>query len=309
MNASIGRLASAIVAGLAAGALVAGCGDDDEDDRPVATSPPAAAGPVKFAVTATANGAGRKALEFPASIEAGVVEMTLTNKDSVPRSAQIIRLAGGHTVDDVLKIVNSEEQGVKIPAWMQDGGGVGAVGPRASRTATQVLTPGTWAIWDDEGGDEGPGNSELGAKGHFTVTGEVGDAELPDVAGRVTATDEGEGKDKQYGFDFDGLKAGGNQVRFENTGEELHHALFFPIAEGKTIKDVEAAFASDEEPEGAPPVNFDSGLGTSVVDGGIAQNVSLDLPAGRYAVVCFISDRAGGEPHAAKGMLEELTVE
>ncbi len=66
---------------------------------------------------------------------------------------------------------------------------------------------------------------------------------------------------------------------------------------------------SEGEAGGPPPIDFAKGVGTTVIDGGIAQNISLDLKAGKYAVVCFISDRAGGKPHAAKGMLEELTVE
>ena len=49
-------------------------------------------------------------------------------------------------------------------------------------------------------------------------------------------------------------------MRFENTGEELHHALFFPIAQGQDDQaDDEAAFASDEPPEGPPPVDFENG--------------------------------------------------
>lgn len=98
-------------------------------------------------------------------------------------------------------------------------------------------------------------------------------------------------------------------MRFENTGEELHHALFFPIAEGKTIKDVEEAFTSEEEPQGPPPVDFENGVRTAVIDDGVEQNIELELEAGKYAVVCFISDRKGGKPHAEKGMIEELTVE
>jgi len=46
-----------------------------------------------------------------------------------------------------------------------------------------------------------------------------------------------------------------------------------------------------------------------VIDGGIAQNIELDLEAGKYAVVCFIQDRKGGPPHGAKGMISELVVE
>ena len=306
MHVCAGRVTRSIVAALAAGALVAGCGDDDEDGE---ATKAAATAPVKFSVTAAARGGSKKALEFPASIKAGLVEMTLTNEDSVPRSAQIIRVTGDQSVDDVLKIVNSEEEGAKIPEFMQDGGGLGAVAPKSSETVTQVLAPGKYVIWDDEGEDEGPSNSDRGAKGEFMVTGPAVDAELPAQPATITANDEGEGKDKEYSFEFEGLKAGTNRVRFENTGEELHHAIILPMRKGATLKEVEEAFASEEEPEGPPPVDFMKGQNTTVIDGGIAQNISLDLEAGKYAVVCFISDREGGEPHAAKGMLEEVTVE
>ncbi len=288
---------------VATGVLVAGCGSEDDKD-----SASTAAKPVAFPITATAEGAKKKSLDFPSTVKAGLVTVTLQNSDTAPRSAQLIRVTGDQTVDDVLKIVDAEEA-TKIPDFMQDGGGLGAVAPGKTASATQVLAPGKWVIWDDEGGDEGPGNSELGAKGEFTVTGPATDAELPEQDATVTATDEGEGKDKTYDFEFAGLKAGANAVRFENTGDELHHALFFPMRQGVTIKQVEEAFAAEEEPEGPPPVDFANGVGTTVIDGDIAQNVSLDLKAGKYAVVCFISDRAGGEPHAAKGMLKELTVE
>ena len=104
-------------------------------------------------------------------------------------------------------------------------------------------------------------------------------------------------------------RRGLDKLRFENSGDQLHHALFFPLAKGKTIKDAEAAFTSDQEPTGPPPVDFANGVGTTVIDGGIAQNITLDLKAGSYAVICFLSDRDGGKPHVAQGMIKELTVE
>ena len=295
-------LTTGCVAALALSA--AGCGDDDEGG-----SASESATPTAFAISATAEGTKKKALEFPATVKAGLVTMTLTNNDKVGRSAQIIRVTGDQTVDDVLKIVNAEE--TKIPAFMEDGGGLGEVAPGESASATQNLAPGKYVIWDDSGGDEedAPSNDELGAKGEFMVTGEASDAELPDVAGKVTATDEPDGEERTYGFEFEGLKAGTNEVRFENTGDELHHALFFPLNKGATIEDAEKAFSSDEPPKGPPPVDFAKGVGTTVIDGGIAQNISLELAAGKYAVICFLSDRDGGKPHVANGMIEELTVE
>ncbi len=97
-------------------------------------------------------------------------------------------------------------------------------------------------------------------------------------------------------------------MRFENTGEELHHAQFFPLKKGATIKQTTTFLSANGQPDGPPPVEFEKGVGTSVIDGDIAQNITLELAAGRYAVICFINDREGGKSHFADGMIEELTI-
>ena len=246
-------------------------------------------------------------MTFPTSVKAGLVTMTLTNSDDILRSAQIVRLEGGHTVSEFLKtVVNNEGEGGEappIPDWAQDGGGVATVKPGKSASVTQVLAPGKYGIWDDEGEDTQ--NNALGARGEFTVTGEAVDATLPAQPATVTVTDDG---DDKYGFEFKGLKAGTNNVRFENTGEQLHHAQFFPLKKGATIKQTTAFLSASGQPEGPPPVDFEKGVGTSVIDGDIAQSITLDLPAGRYAVICFINDREGGKSHYQDGMIEELTI-
>lgn len=288
------------VAVIGAGTVLVGCGDD-------ANKSTAAAEPASFAIEATADGK-KKALKFPATVKSGLVTMTLTNSDSVSRSAGIARLVGDRSVDDFLKAIETDEEGSPIPSWIEDGGGVPGVKAGETVSVTQVLAPGKYAITDDEtagGQGEGPTHAQSGAKGEFTVTGPASDAELPAQPATLTATDDG---DKEYAFEFEGIKAGPNKLRFENTGEELHHAVMFPIAKGKTIEDVEAAFASEGPPKGLPPVDFEKGLNTQVIDGGVAQNIELDFEAGSYAVVCFIQDRMGGKPHVAKGMIDELVV-
>ena len=65
---------------VAAGAFVAGCGDDDEDS---ASSD--AAKPISFEIVASAEGTKKKVLEFPSSIKAGLVTVTLRNDDKAPR--------------------------------------------------------------------------------------------------------------------------------------------------------------------------------------------------------------------------------
>ena len=299
----IRRVMIGCVSVLGVATAAAGCGDDDETTKDAAPAKPAS-----FVIEATAKGKDKKVLEFPATVRAGLVTMTLENADAGQRSAQLIRVVGDHTVEDVTRVLTADDGDDTTPSWIQDGGGLAAVKPAASASVTQVLAPGRYVLFDDataRGDGEGPSNAELGATGEFTVTGPASDAELPEQPATLTATDDG--KD-EYGFEFAGFKPGVNQVRFENTGEELHHALLFPINQGKTIEDAEKAFTSDAPPQGPPPVDFAAGTGTAVIDGGIAQNITLDLKPGRYAVVCFITDREGGKEPVRQGMIDELTV-
>jgi len=47
---------------------------------------------------------------------------------------------------------------------------------------------------------------------------------------------------------------------------------------------------------------------TPVLDGGVAQVTDLELKKGKNVLLCFISDRAGGPPHVAKGMIAEVDI-
>jgi hypothetical protein len=292
-------------AAVAVAALVAGCGgDDDQNDAPSS----APANPISFAISATAEGK-RKAMTIASTIQSGLVTMTLTNSDTVPRSAQLLRIVGDHSIDEVVKVVTGD--GEEIPTWIQDGGGVPAVKPGASASASQVLAPGRYVLVDDEEGQgaNAKSNAELGATGEFTVTGERSRARLPAQPATITALDAKQGKKETYGFRLEGLKAGVNEIHFQNTGSELHHALLAPLRKGATIAQAKQLFTSSQAPSGPPAVDFSKIVGTKVIDAGIEQNVTLDLAAGRYAVICFISDREGGKSHVEKGMIEEVEVE
>lgn len=288
-----GRAIAGVTAAVTAVGMVAGCGDDDKKSSK----------PTAFTITATAQGKN-KTVTFPKTVKAGLVSLTVKNADKVPRDAQILRIEGAHNTDSVLRLIESDNP--KIPEFLQDGGGVATVKPGQTATVTQNLAPGKYILWDDQGGDEGgKANWQLGAKGEFTVTGDANDDALPSTDATVTATDKGE---TGYGFSVKGLKAGPNNVRFENTGKQLHHALFFPLAAGKTSDDAKKFLESNGKSGGPPPIDFEKSVGTSVIDGGIAQNITLDLPAGRYTVLCFLSDRDGGKSHFAKGMIKDVEV-
>ena len=292
-------------AALAVAALAAGCGEDEKKQKSGVLDP---AKPVSFAITATAEGK-KKAMTFSSSLQAGLVTMSLSNADTVPRSVQLLRIVGDHSIDEVVEVITAD--GEEIPTWIQDGGGVPAVQPDEMGTATQVLAPGRYVLLDDEQGegDNAKSLAELGAVGEFTVTGKRTRATLPRQPATITATDAVRGDKKTYGFRLEGLKAGKNHVHFQNTGAELHHALFAPLRKGATIAQAKQLFTSSRTPSGPPPVDFQKIVGTKVIDAGIEQNVTLELPAGRYAVICFVSDREGGKSHVEKGMIDEVTVE
>jgi len=294
------RVAISLAAAIAVVGVAAGCGSDKKKSS--ANKSPAK--PASFPVTVTTVSKKKLTLTAPASVKAGLVTMTLTNSDKAPHSASIVRVIGNHSVDEFLKITNTDGP-AKIPDWLQDGGGIGTVAPGKTASITQNLAPGRYFITDDEGGNPGPINAQLGAKGEFMVTGAASDAALPPEPATITATDKG---DTGYKFSTTGLKAGANQVRFENTGKQLHHALLFPLNKGATLADVKKFAASQGNSGGPPPFDFRGGTGLSVIDGGIAQNAEVDLKAGSYVLLCFLNDRDGGKPHVAKGMLAKLDI-
>jgi hypothetical protein len=132
----------------------------------------------------------------------------------------------------------------------------------------------------------------------IVVSGEASDSELPESESTVRAF--------EYGFEAESLKPGRNQVLFENDGDEPHHVEAFPLLAGSTIEDVKA-FVKTEK--GKPPVNFDQATVTTILEGGTSQLVTLDMEPGKYALLCFVSDRQGGPPHAVKGMVSPASVE
>lgn len=264
--------------------LLASCGSDDEGDGA------ATAKPTEIAVNITGKGPNAK-VDIPASVKAGLVEFTFQNGDKVPHDAQVIRIEGDHTLEEVEEVEEVVEgEGTPTPDWIKDGGGLGTVGPGQTGTAIEVLEPGRHVVFD----------TENGGKAEFEVTGEAASAQLP-------ATDASL-KTVEYGFETSGLKAGRNTLTFKNEGEELHHVIAAPINEGTTIEEVKKFASSDEEPSGPPPIDFEKVVGTAVLDGGREQVTELELQKGRYALLCFISDRAGGPPHTAKGMVQEVKV-
>jgi hypothetical protein len=280
LNASrLWKLALACVTALALTAGLAACGDEDDD----------AAQQISFTIS-------KGKLSGPSSAEAGEAEITLKNNGKGEGELQLIRVEGDHSAEEVIEVLGGAQQGKPFPDWFFAGGGIGVTKGGESKSATQVMQPGTYYAFNLEAGE--PKAAEVPA---IEVTGEESDGSLEGEA-TVTAVDQ----DDEYAFEADSLPSGKAEYVFANEGEQPHHMLISPIEGDATAEDVETFFKTEK---GKPPISEEGGFDTAVIEGGESLLVEVDLKPGRYAFYCFISDRDGGKPHALKGMVDEIDVE
>ena len=274
---------------VAASLFLGACGEDDEAEEA------AAATPNKLAITASEAGKQSR-LSVPRSVPAGVVTVELTNTGKVFHEAQLVRLDPGHTPDEALRVIAAE--GAPSPGWIHAAGGTGPAPPGDSRSATQRLLPGKYIVYDAPFQNEGQG-VKFGVAS-FEVKGEARGGELPTGSAKVEAY--------EYGFRASGLRTGNNTIEFSNTGNEAHHLIAAPYKSGATLAAVRKAFTGEQR--GAePPLDFENTSYTARIDGGTEQITELELDQpGKYALLCFVSDRKGGPPHVTQGMIAEATV-
>jgi hypothetical protein len=90
-------------------------------------------------------------------------------------------------------------------------------------------------------------------------------------------------------------------IRFKNVSTESPHFMFMQhVKEGTTRKQVIDGLQSNSRPDWA----LKGDAGTDVVGEGQAMDVSVNLPAGEYALMCFFPDPKTGMPHAFMGMVK-----
>ena len=285
MRHKLSKAALALI--IAASIGLAGCGGNVGNKQAAATT--------TFAVTASEAGKQLR-LSVPKSVPAGLVAVELTNSGKAFHEAQLIRLDPGHTPQDALRVIAAE--GAPSPGWIHVAGGTGPAPPGGKRSATQRLWPGNYVVYDAPFQNEGKGLQAGLAS--FKVEGEADNSgELPKAVAKIEAY--------EYGFRASGLTVGKNTIEFSNTGTEPHHVIAVPYKRGATLAELRKTF---RQPGGAePPLDFANVTYTARIDGGTKQITELDLDKpGTYALLCFVSDRKGGPPHVALGMIAQTTV-
>jgi plastocyanin len=267
----------------------AACGDDSGSSEPAALT-----------VVASEPAAGEYAFDMPAEMEGGTVTITLDNSGAAEaHEIGFVQVEEGTDPQAFVDEVLASEEGAPIPDFVLAApGGVGGAAPGATRSATVEFEDGTYVYFCTFG--EEVSHYDGGMLGEVTVSGSASSAELPESTGTITAS--------EYQFATEGLTTGEQTIEFTNDGEQFHHLIAAPMTEGATLEDVNAFFASEEPPEGPPPVDFEAAQDLAVIGPGTSNVTNLNLEAGSYAFVCFITDREGGPPHVAKGMITQVDI-
>jgi hypothetical protein len=274
---------TAIVAVLAVG--VGGCGGDDDDDDGAERAQPA-----RLAISLKTSGDEAR-FTLPDSIPAGLTRIEFTTDLEEDPTAQFLRYDGERTADEVAQAGEAwGGEGGELPDWLHLAGGAGTAAPGATTVVTQELAAGNYYVFDLSTETIAP----------LRVTGEGDAGELPEPSGVITM--------REYTFEAKGLDEGRNRVLVENAGDEPHLVSASRLKPGATIDDVRRSVEEEGEEESEPPVEDEGAFLTSITDGGVRQVAELELQAGRYALICFVPDRAGGPPHVARGMIGEAVV-
>ena len=301
------RTPSRLLAGVALMAvLVAACGDDDTGTAvsgdansttttaAEATSTTEAASASQLQVTLTADG-----IELSQdSIPGGVVEISVDNQTGANTDANFTQVDGADHTDSFIDSFAPVLDGGPFPDWVLNNAGVQIIdGNDATETSTITLEPGDYVAWTSGPESDGPSSKDAMHATSLTVTEPQGDVAFPDTVGTITA--------KDYSFEID--PQGPGTYTFSNEGpDQFHHAIIvdFGTNDAATVeKDFPDILASDEN---TPPpadldasqVNFDFAM-SGVFGPGSKGTFEVPFESGHtYAVVCFMSDRAGGPPHA-----------
>jgi hypothetical protein len=238
----------------------------------------------------------------PSSAKGGLATLRFTNNGKAPHSAQLVRIVGNHTPQEALKVIGSQSS--KTPAWLRAEGGLGAVPPGSTQTATLDLEAGRYMVLDPPNGPSGPSGPppfsqfELspGAKG-----------KLPSTPTTVTAAQAG--KDK-YRWDISGeLKSGAPQeITFVSKGKDALHVITAVKVKGAAPSDAEIVkqLKSNGPPKFADVRTFTA---TAVIDGEKSQVTPISFQSpGKWVLFCELSDRDGGKSHFEEGLLKTVDV-
>ena len=286
--------AARLGAALALTWAVAGCKSDRPSTETAGASASSAEAPKAAPATVTMT-AKDFAFDAPAQIPGGAVTLQIQNNGKEVHQAQLVRLEGGKTGQDLMAALKKHGP---PPAWMKFVGGPNAIAPGHEVSATSVLEPGQYAWLCFIPSPDGVMHAAKGMVRPFEVTAAP--------SGAATSLPETDVTIKLVDFDFQSSKPltpGRHSIMDENAGPQAHELVLVKLAPGKTIQDF-ATWA--ESMKGPPPAEPVGGVG--VLENGMRATFTADLTAGDYGLICFVPDAKDGKMHLEHGMMKNIKV-
>jgi uncharacterized cupredoxin-like copper-binding protein len=237
------------------------------------------------------------------SPQPGHIDITFDNPDEVAHEAQIVRLADGKTVEDLLADLQAGgEQAAAAdlagdPDSMTYGTPAMLYGGQSTEVVSDTIDPGTYAVLCFLPGPDGMPHVAMGMAAQFTVAGDEVTA-TPDPDGTVGLADDGITLP-------DGFGSGTYAVT--NTGTTPHS---FSLASLQGPLDALFAYVGGQFAQNQP---IDGGPGalvggvTTLAPGQTAYLV-LDLPAGHYGYVSTVQGEDPSDTDYARGLHGEVTI-
>lgn len=305
---------------VACASLLAACSGTTSSVSPTATAAasavastpagsPAASSEVSAAPSAPVAAAGTLPItakefsfELPATVEAGVTAISLNNTGAESHQAQLVKIADGSTLSDVVVALNGDPTGAAALALATLSGGPTGVAPGTTGSASVKLDPGQYAFICFFRGADGIPHFAKGMIAPLNVTGTAASGTLPAGDAKLTV--------KDFSFDLKELSSGKHTVSVTNNGPQSHEAGIVKLNDGVTVESAIKALSAPPAPSAAPsPPPWTDAGGMAAIAPNTTATFDVDLPAGNYAFVCFVPDAKTGKPHVQLGMIGALTIQ
>jgi len=285
---------AAVVAALVLG----GCGSERRSNTPLAdaaSASPAAATAAATPEILTVTASDYK-FEAPDEIPAGLVTVRLLNRGPSPHHVQLLRLGEGKTPADF----QAAMQKGQMPRWATPAGGPNPSTVGGTSEVRLPLEAGEYMMVCFIPDSAGVPHVAHGMARPLRVTPAVATASAAsaDTAAdlQMTLVD--------YDFKLSGpISPGHHVIRVTNSAQQPHEVVFVRLEPNKSPED----FAKWGEHQVGPAPGTMHGGVSGIMPGTVAY-VPVDLPAGDYALLCFVPDGKDGKPHYAHGMAKRIKV-
>jgi uncharacterized cupredoxin-like copper-binding protein len=236
--------------------------------------------------------------EAPARVPAGTITFRMENDGKELHHLWIVKLTGKKTPDDFTKAMKSWGSALKMPDWAIDVGGPNSASPGMTAEGTMTLDPGTYMLVCWVPSPDGMLHVMKGMVKPLTITARPAGQVDAEPASDITMTLD------DYTFELSKpITPGRHVIRVENRAPQTHEVVIARLNPGQTAAQALVWINAGQAGPGPTVLGGASGIAK-----GRHMFITMDFPAGHYALFCFIPDVKTGKPHTNHGMLKELTV-